>query len=96
MFNYTRESEFVTDCYELAYIRCEITVEEYCVFSPDFDNTLDSTTNSISAEKQVFHENRPDIRHQWSISIQSPVQYVPQLDASIHLGLPVLHEQLDY
>ncbi|HBV20719.1 MAG TPA: hypothetical protein DEF07_03245 [Nitrosomonas sp.] len=66
--NYIRGIKFVTVCYELAYIRCEITVEEYCVFSPDFDNTLDSTTNSISAEKQVFHENRPDIRHQWSIS----------------------------
>jgi hypothetical protein len=81
---YTRANGFLSNPYKLVHIRGEITAEEYFSFTTEFGKTIDSVTNLIPAGIEVFHENRPDLREQWSVSNRL-VQYVPLTDASIHL-----------
>jgi hypothetical protein len=80
---YTRANGFLSNPYKLVHIRGEITAEEYFSFTTEFGKTIDSVTNLIPAGIEVFHENRPDLREQWSVSNRL-VQYVPLTDASIH------------
>ncbi len=80
---YVRADGFLSNPYKHVYIRGEITAEEYFSFTA-FGVETDSVTNLIPAGVEVFHENRPNLREQWSVSNRF-VQYVPLVDASVHL-----------
>lgn len=81
---YARANGFLSNAYKTVYIRGEITAEEYFSFSGQFGKKIESVTNLMPAGIDIFYENRPDLREQWSVSNRF-VQYVPITNASIHL-----------
>ncbi len=84
--NYTRQSGYLTNPYKLVYVRGEITAEEYYDLwqAPPGEVDWKAVTNLEVVGIELFRENRPDLRNQWSVSTGLG-QYVPAIDASLHL-----------
>lgn len=81
---YTRAEGFLSNAYKLVYIRGELTAADYLAFTTNVNDPIASRTNLKPAGIDVFFENRPGLREQWSV-FNRLVQYVPFTDAAVHL-----------
>lgn len=90
--SYRRSSGYLSNPYKTVYIRGLITAEEYfnglvdrgVMTAEQAMEQLDTQGLSL-AGVDLFYERRPKQRNQWVFSPKF-VQYVPSLDASLHLG----------
>ncbi len=85
---YTAQRGYLTNPYKFVYIRGEVTPEEYYNLLEETqldDGDWAKYTDLEVVGVDIFREVRPESRDQWFIATQLN-QYIPALDASIHLN----------
>ncbi len=99
--SFRRSSGYLSNPYKTVYIRGLITGEEYfnglvnrgVMTAEQAMDQLD-TQDLTLAGVDLFYERRPKQRNQWVFSPKF-VQYVPGLDAALHLGYRYYHDSWD-
>ncbi|NJA04949.1 DUF3570 domain-containing protein [Methylococcaceae bacterium WWC4] len=83
--SFTHQTGYLSNPYKFVYVRGEISPEEYYQLATDAEHVdWKRITQLEVVGTELFRENRPSQRNQWSLSSRLN-QHVPALDASLHL-----------